>query len=84
MRFWLLICLCVASSPATAGLFADDDARKQVKQLEARIAKLEQALATAEADKEQYVRSTLDLQMQTGSIEYRVAQAARTERRARA
>ena len=47
-----------------AGLFSDDDARKQVKQLEERIVKLEQALATAEADKEQYIRSTLDLQIQ--------------------
>jgi tol-pal system protein YbgF len=64
MRFWLLLCLCVASSHATAGLFADDDARKQVKQLETRIVKLEQALAAAEADKEQNISSMLDLQMQ--------------------
>jgi tol-pal system protein YbgF len=68
MRFWLLICLCVASVPAMAGLFADDDARKQVKQLEERIVKLEQALATAEADKEQYIRSTLDLQIQMEAL----------------
>jgi tol-pal system protein YbgF len=64
MRFWLLICLCVASSHATAGLFADDDARKQVQQLEGRITKLEQALSSSEADKEKLVRSSLDLQMQ--------------------
>ena len=64
MRFWLLICLYVASSHAVAGLFADDDARKQVQQQEARIVKLEQALASSEADKEQYVRSILDLQTQ--------------------
>jgi tol-pal system protein YbgF len=68
MRFWLLICLCVASGPAMAGLFSDDDARKQVKQLEERVVKLEQALATAEADKEQYIRSTLDLQIQMEAL----------------
>lgn len=68
MRFWLLICLCVASSHAAAGLFADDDARKQIQQLDARITKLEQALSSAEADKEQFVRSTLDLQMQLEAV----------------
>jgi tol-pal system protein YbgF len=51
-----------------AGLFADDDARKQVKQLEERIVKLEKALASSEQDKEQYIRSTLDLQMQMEAI----------------
>ncbi|MBI5889540.1 MAG: tol-pal system protein YbgF [Nitrosomonadales bacterium] len=64
MRFWLLICLCVASSHAAAGLFADNDARKQVQQLEARVVKLEQALVAADADKEKYIRSILDLQIQ--------------------
>ena len=68
MRFWLLVCLCVASSHAAAGLFADDDARKQIQQLDARITKLEQALSSAEADKEQFVRSTLDLQMQLEAL----------------
>jgi len=68
MRFWLLICLCVASSHAAAGLFADDDARKQVQQQEARIVKLEQALAASEADKEQATRSMLDLQMQLEAL----------------
>jgi tol-pal system protein YbgF len=68
MRFWLLICLCFASGPAAAGLFSDDDARKQVKQLEERIVKLEKDRAAAEADKEQYIRSTLDLQMQLEAV----------------
>ena len=68
VRFWLLICLCVASAPAMAGLFADEDARKQVKQLEERVVKLEQALAAAEADKEQNIRSTLDLQIQMEAL----------------
>jgi tol-pal system protein YbgF len=64
MRLWLLICLCIVSSPAAAGLFADDAARKQVQELEARVLKLEQALAASDADKEKYIRSILDLQIQ--------------------
>lgn len=68
MRFWLLTLLCIASSPALAGLFSDDDARKQVKQLEGRVAKLEQTLSSAEAEKEQFIRSTLDLQMQMETL----------------
>ncbi len=68
MRFWLLVCLCVASSHAAAGLFADEDARKQIQELDARITKLEQALSSAEADKEQAVRTSLDLQMQLDAL----------------
>ena len=68
MRLWLLICLFAVSSQAMAGLFADDDARKQVKQLEERVVKLEQALSSADADKEQSVRSMLDLQMQLDAL----------------
>lgn len=68
MRLWLLFCLCVASGHAAAGLFADDDARKQVKQLEARTVNLEQALTASDADKEQYIRSMLDLQMQLEAV----------------
>jgi tol-pal system protein YbgF len=68
MRFWLLLCLCVASSHASAGLFADEDARKQVQQLEGRVVKLEQALAASDADKEQAVRSMLDMQMQLDAV----------------
>ena len=68
MRFWLLTCLCVVSSHAAAGLFSDEDARKQVQQLEARVVKLEQALSSSEADKEQTIRSMLDLQMQLEAV----------------
>ena len=68
MRFWLLFCLCVVSIPASAGLFADTDARKQVQQLEVRVAKLEQALAAADAEKEKLIRSILDLQIQLESL----------------
>ena len=68
MRLWLLLCLCAASGQAAAGLFADEDARKQVKQLEARTVKLEQALQAAEADKKQSIRAMLDLQMQLEAV----------------
>lgn len=68
MRLWVFLCLCAASGQAAAGLFADDDARKQVKQLEARTVKLEQALQAAEADKKQSVRAMLDLQMQLEAV----------------
>lgn len=51
-----------------AGLFADGDAREQIKQLEARVIKLEKALAASDADKEQSIRSTLDLQIQMETL----------------
>jgi len=56
--------LLLVSSPAFAGLFADDDARKQVQQLELRVVQLEQRLAEAEIQNKLAVRSILDLQMQ--------------------
>ncbi len=56
--------LLLVNSPASAGLFADDDARKQVQQLELRVIQLEQRLAEAEIQNKLVVRSILDLQMQ--------------------
>ena len=56
--------LLLVSSPAHAGLFADEDARKQIQQLEARIATLEKRLAEVELQNKLTVRSLLDLQMQ--------------------
>ncbi|MBU1215353.1 MAG: tol-pal system protein YbgF [Gammaproteobacteria bacterium] len=55
----LLVC-----SPAYAGLFADDDARQQVRKLEARIVTLEKKLAEIELQNKLAVRSFLNLQMQ--------------------
>lgn len=52
-RALLLLALCCAT-PAQAGLFSDDDARKQIQQLEARMLKLEAAA-------EQQTKSLLDL-----------------------
>ncbi|MDP2693344.1 MAG: tol-pal system protein YbgF [Gallionella sp.] len=63
-RAFLLLALCCAA-PAHAGLFSDDDARKQIQQLEARMLKLETAA-------EQQTKSLLDLlgqiEMQGGEI----------------
>lgn len=42
MRVPLLLCALLACLPARAGLFADEESRKQVKQLETRIVKLEE------------------------------------------
>jgi len=60
----LLLGLCLVSSPASAGLFADEEARQQVQQLEARILKLEDTLARSEEDSRVRIRSLMDLQMQ--------------------
>lgn len=56
--------LFVVTSPAYAGLFADDDARQQIKNLEARIVTLEKQLAEIELQNKLGVRSLLNLQMQ--------------------
>lgn len=56
--------LLLANSPASAGLFADDDARKQIKQLEEQIHLLEGKLSTADEQNKQSVRALLDLQTQ--------------------
>ena len=56
LRALLLLGLCIAV-PAKAGLFADDKAREQIKQLEARMQSLED-------DARQHVKSMLDLQSQ--------------------
>ena len=52
-RLLLLLALCFAA-PAQAGLFSDDEARKQIQQLEERVFKLETAT-------EQQTKSLLDL-----------------------
>ena len=56
LRVLTLLGLCFAA-PAQAGLFSDDDARKQIQQVEARVLKLE------EQDKQQ-TKSIFDLQGQ--------------------
>jgi tol-pal system protein YbgF len=59
-RALILLGLCFAV-PAQAGLFSDDDARKNIQQVEARVLKLE------EQDKQQ-IQSILDLQGQIETL----------------
>ena len=59
-RALLLLSLCV-SLPAQAGLLEDDDAREQIKQLETRVVKLEDAA-------KQQTKSMLDLQGQIEAL----------------
>ena len=59
-RALLLLALCFVI-PAQAGLLEDDDARKQIQQLEARVVKLEDALT-------QQTKSMLDLQSQIDAL----------------
>ncbi len=59
-RILLLLALCVAG-PAQAGLFSDDEARKQGQQLEERVLKLEDA-------NKQQTRALLDLQGQIEAL----------------
>jgi tol-pal system protein YbgF len=61
LRAFLLICGLFICVPAKAGLFSDDEARKQIKQLEARIAQLE-------ANDSQRTQTMLDLQTQIDTL----------------
>ncbi|MDE2309805.1 MAG: tol-pal system protein YbgF, partial [Betaproteobacteria bacterium] len=71
LRALLLAGLCVAGGQARAGLFSDDEAREQIRQVESRVSKLEEAdkqledanKQQSEANKQQ-TRSMLDLQTQ--------------------
>ncbi len=60
LRVLMLLGLCFVA-PAQAGLFADDDARKQIQQLEARLRVLEDTA-------KQQVKSMLDLQSQIEAL----------------
>lgn len=63
-RAFFLLGLCTAV-PAQAGLFSDDEARKQVQQVEARVQKLETGVVLKlETSIEQHTKSMLDLQGQ--------------------
>jgi tol-pal system protein YbgF len=59
-RALLLLVLCFAI-PAQAGILEDDEARQQIKQLEARVLKLEDAV-------KQQTKSMLDLQSQIEAL----------------
>lgn len=62
--FFLLLISLTANSPAFAGLFADDDARGQIKKLESRVELLEARLLSTDEQYKQAVRSLLNLQAQ--------------------
>lgn len=66
-RVLLLLALCVAA-PAQAGLFSDDDARKQIQQLEARVLKLEESALKLEGDTVRQNNSLMDLQGQIEAL----------------
>ena len=71
LRILLWVGLCVVGNQAHAGLFTDDEARKQVQQLDARVSGLEESSKQqTETNKQltgiskQQTRSMLDLQTQ--------------------
>lgn len=59
----ILLGLCVTVT-AQAGIFADDDARKRIQQVDARVALLEGRVVQAEEGNAQQTKSVLDLQGQ--------------------
>ena len=66
-RVLLLLALCVAA-PVQAGLFSDDEARKQIQQLEARVLKLEESALKLEGDTVRQNNSLMDLQGQIEAL----------------
>ena len=66
-RVLLLLALCIAI-PAHAGLFSDDDARKQIRQLEERVLKLEGDVLKLESDADRQNKSLMDLQGQIEAL----------------
>jgi tol-pal system protein YbgF len=63
----LLLGLFVVA-PAKAGLFADDDARAQIQQLELRVKQLDARAQMLEDSNKQQVKSMLDLQSQIEAL----------------
>ena len=61
LRLWLFAGLCLATAHASAGLFNDDEARKQIEQLETRLARLEEGY-------KQQTSSMLDLLSQVETL----------------
>lgn len=73
LRINLLLLLLLLSSPASAGLFSDDEARERIVQLEQKLAQLEKANARLEEANKQQTGSLLDLlaQIETMNQELR-------------
>src|SRR5450830_1131392 len=68
-RALLLLSLCFAI-PAQAGLLEDDDARKQIQQLETRVLKLEDTVKQQKLEDavKQQTKSMMDLQGQIEAL----------------
>lgn len=66
-RVLLLLALCVAV-PAQAGLFSDDEARKQIQQLEEHVLKLGGELLKLDSDADRQNNSLMDLQGQIEAL----------------
>jgi len=64
LRVLLLAGLCAAGGQARAGLFNDDEAREQIRQVETRVSKLEEANKQQAGTNRQQTSSLLDLQTQ--------------------
>ena len=63
----VLVVWCI-STPAQAGLFADDDARTRIQQLEARVQQLEARVLKLEESLSRQTKSMLDLQGQIDAL----------------
>jgi tol-pal system protein YbgF len=68
LHLCLFAVLCIATAPASAGLFSDDEAREQVQQLEVRISQLEKDSIKLEEVNRQQTGSLLDLLTQIESL----------------
>lgn len=64
LHLFLLGALCLTTAPASAGLFNDNEARKQIQQLEERLSSAESALAKLDTAAKQQTTAMLDLQTQ--------------------
>lgn len=68
LHLCLFALMCVATAPASAGLFSDDEARGQIQQLEVRVSQLEKENIRLEEANKQQTGSLLDLLTQIESL----------------
>ena len=67
LRSLILLALCFAV-PAQAGLLSDDEARKQIQQVEGSVLTLEERVQKLEEAVKQHTRSSMDLQSQIEAL----------------
>lgn len=63
-RFTLLVVLACGAPQAGAGFFDDDEARAQIRQIEARLTQLDELLLRLDQTDKKQARAILDLQLQ--------------------